>query len=55
MFYMNAKITLCKYRKQSVRNKIKKTNNNTKVVVGAYLSRKEKGGLYNTYHELLIR
>ena len=33
-------------------------NNKTKVVVDAYLSRKKKekkrkGGLYNTYHELL--
>ena len=28
-------------------------NNRTKVVVGAYLSRKRKGGSYNTYHELL--
>ena len=32
-----------------------KKNNKTKVVVGAYLSRKKikKSGLYNTYHELL--
>ena len=29
-------------------------NNKTKVADGAYLSRgKKKGGLYNTYHELL--
>ena len=36
MFYWNAKITKCKYQKQSIRNKIKK------FVVGAYLSRKKK-------------
>ena len=27
-------------------------NNKAKVAVGAYLSRKRKGGLYNTFHEL---
>ena len=51
MFYWNAKITLCKYQKQSIqsiRNKNEKKNkahtetNKTKVAVGAYLSMKKK-------------
>ena len=42
----------CKYQKQSIKNKIKIINTKTKVDVGAYLSKKIKNGLYNTYHEL---
>ena len=38
MFYWNAKITQCKYQKQSTRNKMKKKK---KVVVSASLSKKK--------------
>ena len=53
MFYWNAKIIQCKYQKQSTGNKINKTktNNKTKFVLDASISRK-KGDLYNTYHEI---
>ena len=43
-------ISKTKYKKQN--EIIIIINNQTKVIVGAYLSRK-KGGLYNTYHGLL--
>ena len=48
MFYQNAKITQFKYQKQSIRNKIKKTNNKIKVVAGAYLQKKNLGYIIPT-------
>ena len=42
-----------KVEKTNFKNKRKNTNNKAKVVVGAYVSREKKGGLYNIYHELI--
>ena len=41
-----------KYKKQN-KKITQKINNETKVVVGAYLSRKKRQVMYDTYHELL--
>ena len=43
-----------KYKKQN-KKITQKINNETKVVVGAYLSRKKRQVMYDTYRELLSK